>query len=316
MSPYGQVIKLIQDNDNILIVSHHSPDPDTIGAGGALLFYIEKYFPGKTTLLANTNPFPHDLYFLGVQKYSSALANIDLNNFNLIIMVDCGDINRTGISENLMTIKGEIPTVNIDHHPENPGFADLNIVETISSTAEIILKIFKENKIKLTKKISTCLLAGITYDTAYFTNSATTKEAMAAASELMNTAADIRSIIRHTWENKNKDTLKLWGEVLEQLHFNKKYQIAVAIIPKHMDINHDLFNDLKNHYLQYLYEAKFIIIMIETKDGWIHCSLRTNKDNVDVSKLARLFGGGGHKKSAGFSIQGTLEKNPLSWVLK
>lgn len=316
MIAYKQIVEQIENHNKILIIGHNNPDPDAIGASGALLFFIETYFPEKTVLIANVDALPSNLYFLGIEKYSSALTNIDLNNFDLIIMVDCGEINRTGISEKLNSIKGKITTINIDHHERNIGFADLNVVEQISSTCEIIYKIFKYNNITLNKKISTCLLTGITYDTAYFMNSATSKEAMSASSELMKTAADIRSIIRHTWKNKSADTLKLWGKVLEQLHFNKKYQVAVAIIPKEANIHPEIFNDLKNHYLQYLHEVKFIILIRESSDGLISCSLRTNSENVNVAKLAERFGGGGHIKSAGFSVKGSLEKTETGWKIK
>jgi len=316
MIRYKQLIEQIEKHDKILIIGHHNPDPDAIGAGGALLFFIETFFPEKTALIANIDPFPHHLYFLGIEKYSSALANIDLNKFDLIILVDCGEISRTGIAEKLENIKGKIFTINIDHHERNNDFADLNIVEQISSTCEILFKIFKYNNITINKQISTCLLTGITYDTAYFTNSATTKEAMSASSELMKTAADIRSIIRHTWKNKSPETLKLWGKVLEQLHFNKKYQVAIAVIPKEANIHPEIFNDLKDHYLQYLYEVKFIILIKESNDGYINCSLRTNRDNINVAKLAEKFGGGGHKKSAGFSFKGSLEKTESGWRIK
>jgi bifunctional oligoribonuclease and PAP phosphatase NrnA len=316
MIAYKQIVEQIESRNKILIIGHNNPDPDAIGAAGALLFFIETYFPEKSALIANVDAFPTNLHFLGIEKYSSALANIDLEKFDLIIVVDCGEISRTGIAEKLNDIKGKITTINIDHHERNIGFANINVVEQISSTCEIIFKILKYNNYSLNKKISTCLLTGITYDTAYFMNSATSKEAMAASSELMKTAADIRSIIRHTWKNKSADTLKLWGKVLEQLHFNKKYQVAVAVIPKEANIDPEIFNDLKNHYLQYLNEVKFIILIKESDDGFINCSLRTNRDNINVAKLAEKFGGGGHVKSAGFSINGSLEKTETGWKIK
>ncbi|KKR05856.1 MAG: Phosphoesterase RecJ domain protein [Parcubacteria group bacterium GW2011_GWC2_39_14] len=316
MSPYEQVLEKIQNSQNILVIGHENPDPDAIGAGGALLYYVEEKFPSKNILLANVNAFPQDLFFLGVQKFSSALANIDLNKFDLIIVVDCGELRRTGIADKLNDIKGKVFTISIDHHDSNKNFADLNIVEIVSSSSEIIYRLLKTGNVLLNKKISTCLLTGLTYDTAYFTNSGTTKEALAIASELMKTAADIRAIVRHTLKNKTRDTLRLWGEVLNQLHYNSKYQVAVAVIPKSTQIDPELFNDLKNYYLQYLQEAKFIIILRESDDGLIHCSLRTTRDNVNVAKLAERFGGGGHVKSAGFSFPGTLEKTASGWRIK
>ncbi|KKQ80910.1 MAG: Exopolyphosphatase MgpA [Parcubacteria group bacterium GW2011_GWC2_38_7] len=316
MNLYEQVIEKIKISQNILIVCHENPDPDAIGSGGALLYYIEETFPSKNVLLSSVDALPQDLFFLGIQKFSSALNNIDLNQFDLIIAVDCGELRRTGIVEKLNSIKGKIFTINIDHHESNKGYGDLNVVEIVSSTSEIIYRLLKSQNIQIDKKMSTCLLTGLTYDTAYFTNSGTTKEALAIASELMKTAADIRAIVRYTLKNKTRDTLRLWGEVLNQLHFNKKYQVAVAVIPKSADIDPDLFNDLKNYYLQYLQEAKFIIILREADDGRIHCSLRTTRDNVNVAQLAEKFGGGGHEKSAGFSFPGALEKTASGWKIK
>lgn len=316
MNPYAQVIERIKESQNILIICHENPDPDTIGASGALHYYIEETYPTKNVLLASVDAFPQDLFFLGIQKFSSALENIDLTQFNLIIAIDCGELKRTGIPEKLTAIKGQIFVINIDHHDSNKGFGDLNIVEKVSSTSEIIYRLLTSQQIELDKKSSTCLLTGLTYDTAYFTNSATTKEALAIASELMKTAADIRSIVRNTLKNKTRDTLRLWGEVLTQIHFNNKYQVAVAIIPKSADINSELFADLKNYYLQYLQDAKFVIIMREDGDGRIHCSLRTTRDNINLARLAEHFGGGGHIKASGFSFKGTLEKTNQGWKIK
>jgi len=316
MNPYLAVLEKIKLSQNILIICHENPDPDTIGAGGALLYYIEETFPSKNVLLASVDSLPQDLFFLGIQKFSSALENIELNKFDLIIAVDCGELKRTGIPEKLEAIKSKIPLINIDHHDSNRGFGDLNIVEIVSSTSEIIYRIFKSQDVQINKKISTCLLTGLTFDTAYFTNSATTKEALAIASELMKTAADIRSIVRHTLKNKTRDTLRLWGEVLNQIHYNSKYQVAVAVIPKNSDLPADIFDDLKNYYLQYLQEAQFIVVLRESDDGRIHCSLRTTRDNVNVAKLAEKFGGGGHIKSAGFSLPGSLEKTASGWRIK
>ncbi len=316
MTSYPAVLEKIKLSYNILIICHENPDPDTIGAGGALLYYIEETYPSKNVLMASVDALPQDLFFLGIQKFSSALENIDLNKFDLVIAVDCGEPRRTGIHQKLELIKDKICLINIDHHDSNKGFGDINIVEIVSSTCEIIYRLLKSQGITINKKISTCLLTGLTFDTAYFTNSGTTKESLAIASELMMTAADIRSIVRHTLKNKTRDTLRLWGEVLNQIHYNSKYQIAVAVIPKNTEISSEVFDDLKNYYLQYLQEAKFIIVLREAADGKIHCSLRTTRNEVNVAKLAEKFGGGGHIKSAGFSFFGSLEKTATGWRVK
>lgn len=294
-----------------MILCHRNPDADTIGAGGALAFYISRFL-NKPVKIFCPDELPSNLDFLGLADFILPPAEPELKAHDLIISVDCGDTTQTGISEKFLEIKNKIPTVSIDHHQTNTYYADLNIVEPTSATAEIIYKIFKTWKSPLTKEISTCLLTGIITDTTYFTNAGTTKESMAIASELLKRGAAIKTIIQNTWKKNSPEALKVWGKILSQLHYNAKYKIVAAVISKEDAILPEVFEGLAN-FLTTLYEANIIIVIRETEDGFIKCSLRTTKDHVDVSRLAQKFGGGGHAKAAGFSLRGKLTKTAAGW---
>jgi bifunctional oligoribonuclease and PAP phosphatase NrnA len=312
MLDFARTHELLETSDNILILSHRNPDPDTVGSASALGFYLQSKNINFT--LACPNSIPENLTFLNSATFYSDSNLLDLNKFDLIMTVDCGDLTQTGISDQIIENRQAFTLINIDHHQTNPHFGDINLVEAAGATAEIILKFLKHKNALLDKNISTALLAGIVTDTSYFTNAGTTEQSMAFASTLLNSNADFKSIIRSTWKKNSPEALKVWGKILSQLHFNEKHKIVTAVISPEDDISSDVYEGLAN-FLTTLYEAN-IIFVIRENDGIIKCSLRTIKDQIDVSQLAKLFGGGGHRKAAGFSIRGNLIKTDNGWRVR
>ncbi len=310
MNNSEKLFSQINQSKNILLLCHRNPDADTMGSAGALALYIESL--QKKVLIHYPDPVPQMLDFLELARFTYQNENINLRDFDLLICLDCGDTSQTGLSEKLIEVKDYLPIINIDHHQTNPHYGNLNIVEPASATAEIVYRLLKNNSIPLTKQICTCLLIGIITDTTYFTNAGTTKSAMSAASELLQHGANIKQIIRNTWKKNSPEALRVWGKILSQLQFNSKYKVVSAIISKEDAIMPEVFEGMAN-FLTTLYEANIIIVIRETEDGFIKCSLRTIKDNIDVSQLAQKFGGGGHAKAAGFTIRGKLKKSENSW---
>ena len=315
MTNSEKLFSKINQCENILIICHRNPDADTIGSAGALAFYIAEECCRAVTIFCVNEP-PRSLDFLDVKKFFIKATSPDLSEFDFVIAVDCGDISQTGLAEKFLQFNEHgVVTANIDHHQTNGGYADINIVESASATADIIYKLLRERDAKFTKPISTCLLAGIISDTTYFTNAGTTKEAMAHASELLKNQADIKAIIKNTWRKNSPEALKVWGKILSQLQFNEQYKIVTAVISREDAILPEVFEGLAN-FLTTLYEANIILVLREESDGEIKCSLRTTKDNIDVSKLAKRFGGGGHTGAAGFSLRGRLIRTQSGWKIE
>ena len=311
MTATAELFDRIEQSENILIACHRNPDADTLGSGTALAFFIS-YELKKQVKLFCVDSLPKNLSFLNSEQFLLPRDELNLKNFNLIICVDCADYSQTGITEELLKIRGQIFTVNIDHHQTNTQYADLNIVKSASATAEIICKLLMEKKATFTKEISTALLTGIISDTTYFTNAGTTKESMSLASELMKSGANIKTIVKNTWKKNSPEALKIWGKILSQLEFNEEHKIVTAVIGRDDSLAPEVFEGLAN-FLTTLYEANIILVMRETPDNLIKCSLRTIKDHIDVAKLAQKFGGGGLAKAAGFSLTGRLEKTEHGW---
>jgi len=304
----------IENADNILLVSHRGPDGDTLGSAGALAVFLSG--KNKRVALFSVNDIPSFLQFLHLEEFF-APEMPEFSEFDLIITLDCGELAQTGIPDELNEQRHIIPLINIDHHLTNPNFGDLNIVNpAASSTAEIVFDLLKLQEIPLDKRMTTALLTGILTDTTYFSNAGTTESAVAAASELLKSGAKIKEVVENTWCRHSPESLRLWGQILADLHYNKANKIVVAVIPPQDDFNKpEIFEGMAN-FLTSIYEAQIIMVLRQENDNFIKCSLRTTKNDVDVSKIAKKFGGGGHAKAAGFGFPGQLEKTNGRWTIR
>lgn len=306
------IFSQINQAQKILIVCHINPDADTVASASALAFYIESL--GKNCFIYCQDKIPAYLDFLKVSRFLIQ-DNLDFAEFNLIIAVDCADTKQAGLQKKWDDIKGKITTINIDHHFTNTRYADINVVEQVSATSELICRLFIKRGVQLTKEISNALLAGIISDTTFFNNAGTDIEAMSSAAILLRVGADLKSITQNLWRKNNPESLRLLGKILSDLRFNDKYGIVTAIIDRNNPAAAESLDGIAN-FLTVLREAKMVLVVKENNDEIIKCSLRTTRDNIDVSKLAQLFGGGGHKKAAGFTIKGHLEKTGNGWKIK
>ncbi|MFC1613003.1 bifunctional oligoribonuclease/PAP phosphatase NrnA [Patescibacteria group bacterium] len=311
-----QVFNDIQKADNILLITHKNPDGDAYGSLCAMLAVLAN-MGKKCTAFATNTPAKDFLFLPFIDKIISNYNVLD--QYDLIIALDTADERYSNIGEEIKFFKNKI--INIDHHFTNTRFGYLNIVNPeSSSTAEILYNIFCAEGIKIDKSIATCLLTGILTDTDNFSNAATSVSSLQAASDLMLNGGKIQQIVKHSYYNKSFDRVKLWGTVFERIITNKKYNIAVAIIIqedfKNIDENNQELTSGVANFLSNIFETSAILVLEESKDGMIKGSLRTTVEDVDVSKLAKLLGGGGHKKAAGFTVKGKIEKEGGRWFIK
>ncbi len=315
-----KILDSIKNSNHILLISHEKPDGDTLGASLALAHFLTKENKKYKHFCSD----PVAGYFKFLPKIENIINNytfINLNEHDLIMTIDCGDIKRTKIENDLLKFKKNIPLINIDHHESNDNFGHHNLViPNASSTSEIVYNFFTYHNIPVDKYMATCLLTGIFTDTMNFTNAATSQESLKIASQLLGRGARINQIISNISQNKNLSALKLWGKILSRLEFNPDYNFAYTIITQ-KDIRNnaialaDAGEGLAN-FLSNIKDVDFILVLTEEDDNMIKGSLRTTKDNIDVSKLARALGGGGHKKAAGFKIKGKLAKNKKEWYIE
>ncbi|MFA5358716.1 MAG: bifunctional oligoribonuclease/PAP phosphatase NrnA [Patescibacteria group bacterium] len=310
-----KILDKILTSKKILILGHSIPKPDGDSLGSCFAFghYLKSIT--KNFTIFNLYPVPASLSYLpGVNFLKNNPEEIYTKEYDLVVMVDFGQLKNSGIEEKLREIKKTGTTfINIDHHqnPE-PNFFDISLVITdASSTCEIVYNLFVQMGIIITKDIATCLLTGLVTDTENFTNLGTTFTALRTGAELLGFGARLQEVTINTWQNKKLPILHLWGIALLRLEEDPQTGIATtAITLKDLEDNKvspDDFAGVAN-FLNNLGTAKAVIIFKEEDGGFVRGSLRTTRDDVDVSEIARQYGGGGHKKSAGFLVRGRIEK--------
>lgn len=307
---------LIRKSKNILIVSHRRPDSDTIGCNIALSYILAKLEKNITNYCKDEVPerfnfLVEDKNFIDAEKLSKEIDKIDL-----IITLDSGNLEQTGLSK--LHLKKEVPIINIDHHQDSTYFGKINIVRgNTSSTAEILYDIFKKIGVPIDKKVATCLLTGIFGDTDSFKNPNTTDKTLIITSELLRAGANLKQITRFTFQDKSLSTLKLWGEILSKVKKHDKLNMISTIITRNdLEKSGSSYDDLEGiaNFLNSIPDARASLVLTE-REGEIKGSLRTLKKEVDVSKIAHILGGGGHKKAAGFTIPGKIEKTEKGWKI-
>lgn len=304
-----KVKNLLLNASNILVVSHRNPDGDTIGCALALKIALETQWH-RSIELACADPIPDSFDYL--PEIDSFVPDFNLEEYDLVIAVDVGAHYLLKFDETKPDLlKKDKPFINIDHHPSNDNFGTLNIVDADSaSTSIIIFYLLEYLELQITPQIATCLLTGIYYDTGSFMHSNTTKEVYQVSSELIRRGADFRKIVKNLFHTTPVNQMHLWGKVLDRARINEESAIVSVVTEKDMKDCNATSEDLTGviDYLNSVPETKFCMLLSEDMKGHVKGSFRTQNDRIDLSEIAAVFGGGGHKKAAGFSMPGKLQE--------
>ncbi len=292
---------------HVLIVSHRQPDGDTMGSNLALQKALSLYF-GITASSVCADPLPYSLKFLTGSK--DVHKSFDENEIDLIISVDCSSKNQMKYPETKPEFfKKKIQLINIDHHASNNNYGDLNMVDpNAASTTMIIYEFLKYLQIPILPGMATNLLAGIYCDTGCFMHTNTTTRVYEIASDLMQCGAKSNEIVKHMFKTKTVEQLKLWGKVLSNIKVNEKGTIVSKITTNEFEETQATPKDLSGviNYLNSVPNCKMSMLLSEDMKGNVQGSIRTNEGGMDASELSTKFGGGGHKKAAGFTIPGKI----------
>lgn len=313
-----KLISKIKNYQKFLLMLHQEPDGDTLAGSLAIFLSLKKLKKNVSMVCIDDVPKPF-LFLPGIENVQN---DILFGDYEVIIVVDCGDIRRTGFADRLKIFAKVFKNlINIDHHPKNDlwKIANINIVDqSASSASEIIWGILKKLPIELDRQIATAIMTGIYTDTGGFKHSNTSPKTLTIASELLSYGANLKQITKNVTLNKSLPALKLWGIALSRLRKNQELEIVSSVIT-----TQDLKDCQASYYdlagvvnlINSIPDSKAAILFYETPEEQIRASLRTEKDNVDVSKIAKLFGGGGHKKAAGFTIDAKLKLNGQDWEI-
>jgi len=305
---YQEAWNIISKSRHIVLISHINPDGDALGSSLSL-YPILKAMSKKVTIVNITTPLPIRYDFLpNFEKIKSSLPT----GFDLLISFDCGSFDRLGIE------KQDVPIINIDHHVTNTRYGDINLIdEHMPSASSVVLQLLKENHIPLRRDVATCLYTALVEDTGFFSYENVHTKTFEIAAELIAAKADPSFIARQIKERNSLAKLRLEALTIEKLQLINQAMVGYAIL--NLDDFHKTGalrsdSDACVDIIRSLVTVEIAILLIEEFSGY-KISLRS-KGKIDVSETAITFGGGGHKRAAGFTVQHKDTKKIIKEILE
>ncbi|MSR85439.1 hypothetical protein EXS71_03345 [Candidatus Uhrbacteria bacterium] len=299
---------MIKNAKRLLVVSDDHPDGDSLGSSCAMLAWVIR--EGKTVRAFCLNPIPISSHYLDHIHHFTNDRSVMNETFDAILTFDSSELKKTGLEEKKKMLDPKTcPIIVFDHHATTQPFGHINIIlRDACATAEIVYRFFETNQVRVDAAMATSLLAGLVFDTSYFSNSGTTMRAVEAAGKLVAYGARQLDVLEHSVKNKSIPLLRLWGLALARLtHHARLNLIYTYFLQKDVqDIpgGVEAIEGMSNFLHAVCAGADSILVLKELPDGKVNGSFRSI--NMDISKLAKLLGGGGHKKAAGFAIPGKL----------
>lgn len=294
---------ILNGKSEIALGGHIRPDGDCVGSVMGLYLYLKEQHPSLNV----------DVYLEMIPESFHLIQDTEVirheipeqKAYDLFICLDCGDKGRLGFSAPLFENAKE--TLCIDHHVSNEAFADYNyIVPDASSTSELVYRLIDSEKIS--KCCAEALYMGIAHDTGVFQYSCTSPETMEAAAQLLRKGINGNQIIDKTFYEKTYVQNQILGKaLLESMLILDKKCIVSYITQKDMEFFGAIPADLEGivSLLRYTKGTEVALFLYETDFQTYKVSLRS-KEFVDVSRIAKYFGGGGHVRAAGCSLKGDV----------
>lgn len=290
---------VLQNAQQVTILSHERPDGDAVGSLLALTLSLES--AGKEVSPVLLEGVPSRFRFLpGADKVITKIPD----NPEVLILVDAGDLQRTGYPVEELPRQ---PDINIDHHPTNTGFARINIVNhKASATTEILYDVIPQLGLEIDADVAANLLAGLLTDTIGFRTDNVTSRTLEIASALVGLGAPMAEIYARTLNQRTFVSAQYWGKGLNRLEREDGILWTSLTIEDRKAVGYPGSDDADLVNLLATIEGiQVVLIFIEQTGGKVKVSWRSRL-GVNVAEIATSFGGGGHEQAAGATIEGEL----------
>jgi phosphoesterase RecJ-like protein len=309
------ILKAIKKAKKILVNCHRGPDSDSVGSALALSRVL-KDMDKEVTVICPSD-IPADLTFL---EGSNLITRVNFSSFNfseydLFMILDSSTYGMvTGLKDS------ESPSINnvvIDHHASNEKFGKLNLVDAeMTSTGELLFKIFTDWKVEIDREVAECLLTGIIGDTGSFQYQNVGQETLETAAKLIEKGADKDKIIYNIYRNIDFKEVKMWGKFIESMMIEDDFVWSAISLSTYKDFGEYPYakEDVANLFFPIVKGTDFGIVMVETSENVLSVSFRS-RSGFDVAKIAEEVGGGGHKAAAGARIEGLTFQEAVNKVL-
>jgi phosphoesterase RecJ-like protein len=294
-------VRAIHDADAVALACHVGPDGDALGSMLALHHLCLAY--GKPSVASWPEPFtvaPHYRYLPGLDLATPP------DQFpaapELMLTFDCGSLDRLGALA--YSAKAAAQLVVVDHHASNDRFGTINVIDTeAAATAVLVRRLAEHLGWALNREAAICLYTGLVTDTGRFQYANTTPDVFALAEELSAFDLPIESMTRQLFEEHRFAYMQMMGACLARAQLDRDLRFVATWVTNFdldgFDVTIDETEGLID-VVRRTAEADVACVCKETVDG-IRVSLRSVTEDVDVSRVAQRFGGGGHRFAAGFT---------------
>lgn len=298
------IIEEIHKAEDIVILTHETPDGDAIGSSLALYGALKNLGKRVDVVIPECPeifsflPWHEDIKKEGKQE-----------PYSLAIALDCSDIKRLNGFVNYF--EGAKVRIVVDHHGSNTMFGDYNFVNPASpACCQILVTLLEYLGIEINKGIGSCIAAGIITDTGGFKYSTVKAETFEFIAELLNKGVNISSIYRKVLQIVSKKQFELRKIATNRIEFLEEGKIAFTYITKQEQDDLALGTGEHEGIVEIGRDVEGVEVSIflrEESEGNYKASFRSN-EYVNVADICLMFGGGGHPKAAGCTVHLPLEQ--------
>ncbi len=305
------VVDALRSNERFLVVTHENPDGDALGSMLGAALGLRELGKDVVMHLSGEAPLPGEYGFLPLGELRRDVPE-DIEE-RVVLALDCANEWRIGPDPSVLERARLV--IDVDHHHDNNRFGNINlIVADASSTAEIVRELLGELGVALTPQIAEALYVGLVTDTGRFQYANTSPKSLRLAAELVEAGADVHGIFRRVYETVQFAKLKLLARALDRAQLYEDGRLVVSYLVRNDFSEAGAVEPYSEGIIDYLRQAEgaAVVALIReppTDGGPMHrISLRSSRDEVDVSAIARQAGGGGHRQAAGFSSEDSIEE--------
>lgn len=298
MNDTGRIRELLLGSQKPLVLTHERPDGDAIGSLLAMGLALQNM--GKVPSMLMVDGLPSRYRFMtGAEQVVREIPE----TYDAVIVLDCSDLARIGIE--LMNP----PDLNIDHHPTNEMFAQINYVDhSTAATTELLYRLFQELDIVLDIHICNALMLGLITDTIGFRTPSVHPGLFIIVADLLEKGADLTTLYDRALNQRSFVGARYWGRGLAHLERQGDMLWTQLTLADRQAVDYpgDDDADLVN-LLTTIESPKIVLIFVEQPEDRVKVSWRS-QIGYDVAQVATVFGGGGHAQASGAMIAGSLSE--------
>lgn len=281
---------------SVVVLGHQRPDGDSVGSMLGLMLALRER--GQQAVAVSSSGIPARFEFLpGAGEVLRELPGGE----HLLVALDSADAERLSAE-----VKGQV-AINIDHHPTNTEYAELNlVVPDAAATTQILFNLSEQLELPISSAVASCYLAGLITDTNGFRTPSVNAAALRVAAELIELGADLSTLYQRALIEHSFVALRYWGAGLTSLQRQGKLAWANLSLEDRREVGYPGDDDADLvEMLATIREASVSLIFVELGDERVKVSWRA-REGVNVAEVASGFGGGGHHLAAGATVDGRL----------